>query len=147
MWLALGAALGPLAVPVAAQEAMLPGTYRFAERLQGNPPVVLEGELDFTGDSVWVRANWAGCFWSPQTTRSVLRYECGGVVLSFDRVDLIRRANYSAPVTVLERVEVCEEYTVNAQGQRVCARMKRGMVEREVTRQGRLSLRREIGPP
>jgi len=129
--------------PALAQEPMLPGTYRFTERINGNPPIVLEGDITYTGDSLWVTAEWATCLWSSGTTRTVLRYECGRVLLSFDRIDPLRRADYSSPVMILERVEVCEEYTVNAAGQRVCARMKRDMVEREVTRQGRLRLRRE----
>lgn len=143
--LALGSLLGPLADRAAAQEAMQPGTYRFTERVAGNPPIVLEGDLTFTGDSVWVKALWAQCDWSSRTTRSVLRYECGRVVLSFDRFDPVRRASYETPVTVLERVEVCEEYAVNERGQRVCVRMKRETVEREVTRQGRINPKRLDG--
>jgi hypothetical protein len=134
-----------LTAPAAAQEPMLPGSYRFTERVAGNPPIILEGDIEFTGDSIWVKALWASCLWSSSTTTSVLRYECGRVVLSFDRIDLMRRANYSTHVTILERVEVCEEYTVNASGQRVCARIKRDMVEREVTKTARINPKRSDG--
>jgi hypothetical protein len=75
----------------------------------------------------------------------VLRYECGRVVLSFDRVDPIRRANYTAPVTVIERVQICEQYAGGPNGRGVCVQARSEVVEREVTRQGRINPKRLDG--
>ncbi|HEX9166831.1 MAG TPA: hypothetical protein VF862_13040 [Gemmatimonadales bacterium] len=139
----------PLAFPAAAsaQTPVPPGRYRFTERVSGTPPMVLEGEIVVEGDSIYVVATWADCLWAQVTSKTRLVYECGRVLIKFDRIDPLNRADYEASVTVTERVEVCEEYTVNASGQRVCARMKRDLVEREVTRTGRLRFRREDSPP
>jgi hypothetical protein len=146
-----GAALLLLGAPAIAESqkpvSAGPVTYRFVERLGGTPPVILEGTFTIAGDTVWVEANWGECLWSQSSSKTRLAYECGRVLITFDRIDPLNRADYQAPVTVNERVEVCEEYTVNASGQRVCTSMKRDLVEKEVTRSGRFRPRRDEGPP
>lgn len=143
-------ALFLLAPTAHAQQPPVTGTWRILERLGGTPPVTLEGTFTIDPDTIWVDANWATCLRSTETTRAKLVYECARVVISFDRFDPLRRASYDAPVTVLERVETCEEYQVTSGGQRVCVRWRRDVVEREVRKTGRINPKREApadGPP
>lgn len=137
---------GSLAAAARAQQPVTPGTWRFVERLGGNPSVILEGTVGIDPDTIWVDADWAQCQRAEATTRTRLVYECGRVTISFDRFDPLRRMSYNAPVTVLERVEKCEQYQTNANGQVVCVRWRRETVEREVWKSGRITPKRDVPP-
>ena len=138
--------IGAAAAPASAQEQVTPGTWRFLERLGGTPSVILEGTFGIDPDTIWVDADWAECQRAEATTRTRLVYECDRVTISFDRFDPLRRVSYNAPVTVLERVEKCEQYQTNAAGQQVCVRWRRETVEREVWKTGRITPKRDVPP-
>lgn len=144
--LALPLLLAAAVRPSAAQQSPAAGTWRFMERLGGTPSVILEGAFTIEPDTIWVEADWGECLRSTETTRTRLVYECARVVIAFDRLDPLRRASYDAPVTVMERVETCEQYQATATGGQVCVRWRRDVVQREVRKTGRLKPQRDAAP-
>lgn len=131
----------PLPAQDKAPDVRWAGTWAFKERIQGNTAVVLEGIFTVEADSVTPEVIGVPCHWVPQSTSRKILWDCGRARLTFERFDPVRKAEYSMPVAVTERVRTCEEWQAVG-NQRTCARWRDEIVERDVTRTGRLNARK-----
>jgi hypothetical protein len=124
------------------QAATQEGVYRFTERLtDATPPVLLEGILTVTADTIELTMSPGPCRYEPTGPQTVVRYDCGGVVVSIDRTQPLNRTSYVTSVMVRVPVRTCVAVENTPQGQR-CVRYANTYEERRVTRSGRLRLLR-----
>ena len=121
------------------------GLYQFTERIEGarSQLISLDGEFTVLPDTVTVQLMSASCLYNMQSNRTgPIMYDCGDIKLAFHRDDPIHRSTYSMRINVSEQRQVCVRYEVDAQGRRRCAEMRMEVVDRVVTRTGRLNARR-----
>jgi hypothetical protein len=121
------------------------GVYEFTERVEGarSQLISLDGEFTVLPDTVTVQLMSASCLYNMQSNRTgPIMYDCGDIKLAFHRDDPIHRSTYSMRINVTEQRQVCVRYDVDAQGRRRCAEMRMEVVDRVVTRTGRLNPRR-----
>ena len=116
------------------------GVYRFTERPAG-VNTTIQGRVVVTHDSVVVEAEPGPCRYDTHSAADgPIQYQCGEVLLAFNRFNPVGDARYRTSKTVYDRKTTCVRYTTDSKGNQVCAQQQTETVEREVPVMGTLHL-------
>jgi hypothetical protein len=99
------------------------GVFRFSEHISavGTETIDIEGHFVVWGDTVTVEARPGPCRLDTRVSiPNPFTYECGNVVLTFDRQNPVGGAKYSVMLNVTQVRTVCVRYSTDSSGRRVC---------------------------
>ena len=121
------------------------GVYRFTQHVTavGAETIDIEGRFVVFGDTVTVEAQPGPCRLDTRVAMpNPFTYDCGGVTLTFDRLDPAGHAMYSVMLTVTQTRTVCVRYAIDSAGRRYCAETRSDPSQRQVKQSGYLRVTR-----
>jgi hypothetical protein len=121
------------------------GVYRFTQHVTatGAESIDIEGRFVVFGDTVTVEAQPGPCRLDTRIAMpNPFTYDCGGVTLTFDRLDPAGHAMYSVMLSVTQTRTVCVRYATDPSGRRYCAEQRTEPSQRQVKQTGYLRVTR-----